>query len=236
MNTVLNPNNKTTLPRNPESRWNDDRIPVDLTAASRREPIGTVGLSPSPKALSDLRLFTMPEGGTDRLSFVVWDTIDVLGQVQDTVELRGHYIIERANPTSADWVTASVDIKMREMHVAGVSSKFGSVRASVNHVIGKPSQGQVKAGTLFGDELIDSPKMCVMEGYMQFELSDIPLKLFNKEAIVLQHNITHIPPIGQGGGTRDGESVDLYRVDDPDGPPVAILRRVKTHIGAWQVG
>jgi len=193
---------------------------------------GTSTLVPSPKSLSELHLFTMPQGGLDRLSFVTWDTIEVLGQGEDTLELRGYYVIERADPTSADWREASVDIFMRELSVTGVSQKFGRIHASVNEEIGKQSGGQVRAGTTYGG-LVDSPKLCQMSGYMKFELSDVGVTVFNKEPILLEHNITHIPPIGQGGGTRGRVEVKLYRVDDPDGPPVAILRQVKTHIGAW---
>lgn len=189
-------------------------------------------LIPSPKNLSDLRILSMPEGGIDRLSFTAWDTFEVPGVGEDTVEMKGHYIIQRANPSSDDWVSASVDIAMREMHLAGVSEKFGPIHASVNHDIGKPSRGQVRPGTVH-DKIVDSPKMCEMQAYMKFELIALTMTVFNKEAIVLQHNITHIPPIGQGGGTRAGVAVNLYRVDDPEGPAVAVLRKVKTHIGAW---
>jgi len=185
----------------------------------------------------------MPEGGIDRLNFVTWDTIEVLavnGEAAfppniDTLELRGYYVIERADPTSADWQDASVDIFMRELSVTGVSEKFGRIRASTNSDFGQQSGGQVRAGTTYA-RIVDSPKLCEMSGYMKFELSDVGITVFNKEPILLQHNITHIPPIGQGGGTRDGATVKLYRMDDPDGPPVAILHRVKTHIGAWLDG
>jgi hypothetical protein len=191
------------------------------------------GLAPSPKALSELRLFTMPEGGIDQLNFVTWDTVEVLGVGADTVELRGHYRIQRATPTAADWMDAAVEITMLELDVFGVSEKFGPLHASVNYRIGKPSRGRVSPGTIYPG-LPDSPKMCTMEGYMRFELSAVPIVVFNKEPIVLQHRITHIPPVGQGGGTREGVSVELFHTEDPDGPPVAILHRVKTHIGAWQ--
>jgi hypothetical protein len=173
----------------------------------------------------------MPEGGLDCLNFVTWDTIEVPGQGEDTIEFRGYYAIERANPTSDNWQEASVAITMRELSVTGVSQKFGSIHASVNDEIGKQSGGEVAAGTIYAS--VDSPKRCEMYGYMKFDLQDLGLALFNKEPIVLQHNITHIPPIGQGGGTRGRVEVNLYRVDDPDGPPAAILRQVKTHIGAW---
>ncbi len=193
----------------------------------------TSALAPSPKNLYELHLFTMPKGGLDQLNFVTWDTIEVVGMGEDTIELRGHYAIERADPTSADWQEASVDIRMRELDVQGVSEKFGRIRASVNDDFGKPSGGQVRPGTTYSG-LPDSPKLFVMEGHMKFELPDAGVTVFNKEPIVLQHNITHIPPIGQGGGTRGRVEVPLYRMDDPDGPPVAILRQVKTHIGAWR--
>jgi len=174
----------------------------------------------------------MPEGGQDRLNFITWDTIEVLGYGEETIEFRGHYVIERANPTSADWQAASVDITMRELVVKGASEKFGRISAGVNYDIGKPSGGQVKSGTIYAG-LTDSPKLCQMLGYMKFDLPDAGLTVFNKEPIVLEHAITHIPPIGQGGGTRPGADVPLYRTDDPEGPPVAVLRKVKTHIGAW---
>lgn len=187
-------------------------------------------LPPSPKSVSELRVFRMPAGGLDRLNFATWDTIAVPGHGEDTVEFRGYYVIERENPTSADWREASVDIYMRELNVSGVSEKFGRIRASTNPDFAE-SGGQVRAGTAFA--FGDSPKLCAMLGYMQFELADVGMTVFNKEPILLEHKITHIPPVGQGGGTREGVEYALYSKDDPDGPPVAILKRVKTHIGAW---
>jgi hypothetical protein len=191
------------------------------------------GLVPSPKSLADLRLFTMPRGGTDRLNFIAWDTIEVMGLGEDTIELNGYYVIERADPTDSDWIKASVDIRMRELNVRGFSEKFGPIRASVNDDIGIPSGGQVRTDTVYPG-IPDSPKLCNMEGYMKFELSSVPITVFNKEPIILQHNITHIPPVGQGGGTRGRVAIELYSVEDPEGPAVAILRQVKTHIGGWR--
>jgi hypothetical protein len=193
----------------------------------------TKSLVPSPKKLSDLHLFTMPEGGTDSLNFITWDTIQVNGVGEETVEFHGHYAIERSTPTSADWQEASIDIRMRELSVDGVSKNFGRIHASVNDTIGSPSGGQVRPGTTYPD-VIDSPKLCQMYGYMKFDLQDLGMTVFNKEPILLEHNITHVPPIGQGGGTRPEASFNLYRLDDSDGEPVAVLKRVKTHIGAWK--
>jgi hypothetical protein len=192
----------------------------------------TKTLVPSPKTLSDLHLFTMPEGGLDRLNFLTWDTIAVNGVGEETIEFHGYYAIERENPSSADWSEASVNIHMRELSVDGVSQKFGRIHASVNEGIGQESGGQVRAGTTYPD-VVDSPKLCQMYGYMKFDLLDLGMTVFNKDAILLEHNITHIPPVGQGGGTRPGADINLYRLDDPDGEPVAVLKRVKTHIGAW---
>lgn len=197
------------------------------------ETESAAGLAPSPRSLAELRLFTPPKGGVDRLNFVTWDTIEVPGFGEETVELRGHYQIQRADPTAADWISASVEITMLEMDLTGVSEKFGPVHASVNYQIGKPSRGRVSPGTVYPG-LPDSPKMCTMEGYMQFELSALSLVVFNKEPVVLRHKITHIPPVGQGGGTEGRVGVELFTRENPDGPPVAVLRQVKTHIGAWQ--
>lgn len=194
--------------------------------------VAAKSLVSNPKSLSELHLFTMPEGGTDRLNFITWDTIAVQGFEDETVEFHGFYAIERANPTSADWQEASVDIRMRELSVDGASRQFGKIHASVNDGIGLPSGGQVRPGTTYPD-VTDSPKLCQMYGYMKFDLVDLNMTVFNKEPILLEHTITHIPPIGQGGGTRPESVTELYRTDDPDGAPVAFLKRVKTHIGAW---
>lgn len=191
----------------------------------------TKTLVPSPKSLDELQLFTMPEGGTDRLNFITWDTIEILGKGEEVIEFHGSYTIERANPTSADWAEASVKISMRDLNLDGVSSYVGRVHASVSPDPNKSSGGQVRAGTTYTAP--DSPKMCQMYGYVQFELVDLGMTIFNKEAILLEHNITHIPPVGQGGGTKERANIALYRTDDPDGAPVAILHRVKTHIGSW---
>lgn len=192
----------------------------------------TRALVPSPKSLEELQLLTMPEGGTDRLNFLTWDTIEMIGQGEEVIEFHGFYAIQRDNPTSADWREASVDITMKELNVDGVSPTLGRIHASVNpDLVGKKSGGQVLAGTIY--DAADSPKMCHMDGYMQFDMKDLGLVVFNKEPIELEHSITHIPPVGQGGGTKERVSVKLYRKDAPDGEPVAILHRVKTHIGSW---
>jgi hypothetical protein len=120
---------------------------------------------------------------------------------------------------------------MKELNVDGVSALVGRVHASVNPDLGKASGGQVREGTTYAAP--DSPKMCQMYGYMQFEMQDLGLTVFNKEAIALEHTITHVPPVGQGGGTKERVDIPLYSKNDPDGAPVAILHRVKTHIGAW---
>lgn len=195
------------------------------------DPSEPEGLAPNPKSLAELHPLTMPRGGIDRLSFTTWDTIDVPGFGEDTFQLQGYYVIERENPTSASWHDASVNIYMRELAVSGVSAKFGRVNVAVNPDADKMSGGQVKPGTRYQD-LVDSPKLCVMEGFMMFSLPDAGITVFNKEVIRLTHMITHIPPIGQGGGTGQVD-IKLYRVDDPNGPAVATLREVRTHIGAW---
>lgn len=215
-------------------RYKENRFSNELE--DQRQSAGTAAPRPRSRAVSELRLFTMPSGGTDRLNFRTWDTIAVLrpneAPLIDTVELRGYYLIERAEPTSSSWHDASIDIFMREMSVSGVSKVFGRIQAGVNHDIGMPSRGQVRPGTIY-DSPADSPKLCEMFGYMEFNLADLGVSAFNKEAIKLTHSITHVPPIGQGGGTADGIEIPLYLKNRPDDAPVAILRKVKTHIGAW---
>jgi hypothetical protein len=200
--------------------------------SERTEEAAFPTLRPSPKSLSDLRLLTLPQGGTDRLNFATWDTIEVPGRGEDTFQLRGHYVIERANPSSAVWHEGSVNIRMRELFVSGVSQKFGRVEVTVNDDIGITSGGQVRSGTRY-PEFPDAPKLCEMAGFMMFKLVDIGIDVYNKEPILLQHYITHIPPVGQGGGTGGRVAVNLYRLGDSNDEPVAILREVRTHIGNW---
>lgn len=202
-----------------------------MANSDQKQATSAKTLVPNPKTLSDLHLFTMPEGGTDRLNFLTWDTIAVEGFGEETIEFHGYYTIERENPTSADWAEASVKIHMRELSVDGVSKNFGPIHAAVNYDA-QPSGGQVRSGTRYPD-VTDSPKLCQMYGYVKFDLPQLGMTIFNKDAITLEHNITHIPPIGQGGGTSPNADIPFYRTDDPDGAPVATLKQVKTHIGAW---
>jgi len=205
-------------------------VPISEKLASSQS---ARGLNPNPRTLRDVHILAMPQGGIDRLSFTTWDTIDVIGHGEDTFQLQGHYMIERRDPTSSTWADASVEIFMREMSVSGFSERFGQVHARVNtEDPDRISKGQVLPGTKYPG-LLDSPKLCVMEGYMMFHLPDAGLTVFNKEPIRLQHHITHIPPIGQGGGTQGRVDVELYLREAPGGPPVAFLREVRTHIGAW---
>ena len=206
---------------------------IDVSTPASNE---TSRFLPSPKSIDDLRPLRVPRGGVDRLNFKTVDTIEVVEsgeRIRDTVRLSGYYMIERATPTSSDWHDASVDIYMREMMVEGLSTKFGHIRASVNHDFGDESRGQVKSGTFYADSPIDSPKMCEMNAFMKFELPKYGLTVFNKEVIRLQHKINYIPPVGQGGGTGGEVEIGLYNTKDPDGPPVAFLRQVETQIGAW---
>jgi len=174
----------------------------------------------------------MPAAGVDRLRFETWDTIDVVGFDEETIKFEGHYVIERGQPTSSDWREASVDIRMLELAVTGVSGNFGRITAEINPSPTMRSGGQVRPGTVYGDW--DSPKWCAMYGYMRFTLVDLGLTVFNREPILLEHKITHIPPIGQGGGTRGRVEIPLYREQQAGSAPVAFLRQVTTHIGAWR--
>src|SRR5258708_6546605 len=116
---------------------------------NERTQTTTKTLVPSPKSLDELQLFTMPQGGTDRLNFITWDTIELIGKGEEIIEFHGYYEIERATPTSADWSEASVDIRMKVLNVDGVSPTVGRIHASVNPDLGKISGGQVREGTTY---------------------------------------------------------------------------------------
>lgn len=196
------------------------------------EGLAPLGCCKPAKTLDQLKPFTPPAAGQDLLHFITWDTIEVPGVGEETVELRGTYLIERDNPTSADWYEAEINIKMRELNVSGTSEKFGRIEVSVNTDPGMESQGVVSMGTVIPDVKDGAAKKCTMFNYAKFHLPDLGITCFNKEPIELRHNITHIPPVGQGGGTGQVR-IPLYDVKNPDGEPVAYLKEVRTHIGTF---
>lgn len=192
------------------------------------------GCCSSAKSISELKPFKMPVGGEDLLEFIAWDTIEVPGVGEEDIELKGTYQIERQHPTSSDWNEAEIDIKMKKLDVKGVSEKFGRIEVSTNNDY-QQSQGKVQKGTAYTEIPTGGAKLCEMNNFAKFKLPDLGLTLFNKEPIELKHTITHVPPVGQGGGTGDVR-IPLFNVDDPNGEPIAYLKRVKTHIGDFCKG
>ena len=176
--------------------------------------------------LNNLHLFNVPVAGTDHLYFEVNDTIEVPGMGEETVTLDGTYRIQRSQPTTNDWETANIDVRMLDLDVQGTSKLFGRIQVHLNPT--KETVGKVKST---GSKT--KPKPCSFKAYIQMTLLDKNMVLVNKEPVALEHLITHIPPIGQGGGNPEGTSYYLYDVRNLDGPPVAVLKRIRTHIGPW---
>jgi hypothetical protein len=187
------------------------------------------GCIESPTCCADLRPFTMPKGGRDRLKFTTWDTIEIPGVGEREIRLDGAYQIKRNHPSCADWVEAEVDIAMEDMQVQGNDDLLGQVRAFLRSDLPAPSQGRVTRGTI-QDNRSDGAKHCAMDANVAFQLEKLGMTVVAKEPIHLTHAITHIPPIGQGGGTGDVR-IPLYDIKNIEGAPIAYLRRVKTHIG-----
>src|SRR6266446_1857538 len=177
--------------------------------------------------LSNLHLFNLPPAGIDHLYFEVNDTIEVPGLGEETITLDGTYRIQRSESTSDSWQTAAIDVKMLDLDVQGTSKLFGRVQVRLN-----PSKETV--GKVHGAKGPNKPKPCGFKAYIQMTLPDKGnMVLVNKEPVQLEHMITHIPPIGQGGGNPEGTFYYLYNADNLDGPAVAILNRIRTHIGPW---
>jgi hypothetical protein len=168
-------------------------------------------------------LFDVPDPGVDFLHFTVWDTIEVPNVGTDTVELRGTYTIQRELPTSRDWRTAEMDIRLLDMDVHGTSPRLGRVSVALSGS---------NVGHVYAAESDDSGKLCEIQGGIQMTLHDLGVTVFNKELVPLSHQITHIPPIGQGGSSPEVR-IALYDVENPAGEPVAFLRRVRTQIGGY---
>lgn len=208
--------------------------PVALAApadAGSAAPALASALGPMAR-LQNLRLFALPPGGLDHLYFEVRDTIEVPGLGEEVVTLTGTYKIRRSDPTTQDWATATIDVQMVDLDVRGRSTMVGEIHAGLN-----PDQLTLgRVGPAGGDMLAGKPKPtpCRFAAYMQFTLPERGgMVLVNKEPIPLLHTITHIPPIGQGGGTPGPVAIGFYDRRNPSGPPVALLKAVKTEIGRW---
>lgn len=178
------------------------------------------------KRLDEIRLFTLPPAGIDHLTFEVNDTIEVPGIGEDTVKMVGTYTIQRSEPTYRDWEEGTIEVKMLDLNVRGRSPLFGEVAATINSK--KETKGKVGPAKGPG-----KPKPCQFASFIRLKFGDRGMDVFNKEPVPLWHMITHVPPIGQGGGTPEPVRIALYSVDDPDGKPLAYLKKVKTEIGPW---
>lgn len=200
-------------------------IPILAVAQQLNVPQQQAPLTPEQR-LNNLHLFNLPVGGIDHLYFEVNDTIEVPGVGEETVTLDGTYRIQRSQPSTSDWETANIDVKMLEMDVSGTSKLFGRIHVQLN-----PAQETV--GKVKGTGSKTKPKPCSFKAYIQMTLLDKNMILVNKEPVALEHLITHIPPIGQGGGNPEGTSYNLYNINNLNGPPVAVLKRIRTHIGPW---
>jgi hypothetical protein len=202
-------------------------IALTISMVSSRTALGQDGRGPtSSQRLDNLHLFTVPAGGIDHLYFEVNDTIEVPGLGEETVTLDGTYRIQRSQPSTPDWETSNIDVKMLDLDVQGTSNLFGRIQVHLNPT--KETIGKVQ-----GSGKPKRPKPCSFKAYIQMTLLDRNMTLINKEPVALEHLITHIPPIGQGGGNPEGTFYYLYNVKDLDGPPVAVLKRIRTHIGPW---
>lgn len=170
-----------------------------------------------------VQLFQVPEPGVDFLHFTVWDTIEVPNVGTDTVELRGSYQIQREEPTSRNWAEVDMDIRLLDMDVQGSSDVLGRVSVRLN--------GE-NVGHVYAPGNATTEADCQVGGQVMITLHDLGVTVFNKEPVPLSHRITHIPPIGQGGSSP-AVRIPLYNVANPDGEPVAFLRRVQTQIGGY---
>lgn len=200
-------------------------IPILAVAQQLNVPQQQAPLTPEQR-LNNLHLFNLPVGGVDHLYFEVNDTIEVPGVGEETVILDGTYRIQRSQPSTSDWETANIDVKMLDLDVTGTSKLFGRIHVQLN-----PAQETV--GKVKGTGSKTKPKPCSFKAYIQMTLLDKNMVLVNKEPVALEHLITHIPPIGQGGGNPEGTSYNLYNINNLNGPPVAVLKRIRTHIGPW---
>lgn len=189
------------------------------------------GCADSPTCCCTIRPFAIPKGGTDRLHFTTWDLLEIPGVGEREIELSGEYEILRHHPSSSNWVDAAIDIEMKHLALRGTDDLLGEVRAFLLPSLAARSGGQVTQGTLQANRP-DGAKHCEMGANVGFSVGRLAMTVVPKEPVRLIHSITHIPPVGQGGGTGDVR-LPLYNADDLGGQPVAYLRRVRTHIGEF---
>jgi hypothetical protein len=112
---------------------------------------------------------------------------------------------------------------MIDLDLHGKSKLLGAVRARLN-----PEQETV--GRVEAAGAAARATKCRFQAFIVLELLDHKLSVFNKEPVLLTHSITHIPPIGQGGGTAGRVALKLFNLARPS-QKLAVLREVITEIG-----
>ena len=93
------------------------------------------------------------------------DTIEVPGVGEETVTLDGTYRIQRSQPTTPDWETSTIDVKMLDLDVLGTSKLFGRIQVRLNPT--KETVGKVQ-----GSGKAKRPKPCSFKAYIQMTLLD----------------------------------------------------------------
>jgi hypothetical protein len=136
----------------------------------------------------EVRPRTLPAAGMDTTIITIHEQYQVEGVGEDTVELRGTLVADRAAPLvghgaeRADWENATVVARFTSLDLSGTSDVFGPVHAVLDPRT--PSFGAVTAGR------------CAAAISMVVSMPEQNLLLHTAEPVQLRSEVNTVPPIG----------------------------------------
>jgi hypothetical protein len=176
---------------------------------------------------AEVQQYTVPQGGIDNLALSSRDTFEIPGRGEYRVDFDGYFRVARDHPTSEDWAEASVFVNLADMKLEGRHPDLGTVKVRLNPDVVSP--GQTFAP---GDR--SAPAACRIGAAAEFELADQGLTVFNKEPILLMNEaIESIPPVEDPNGQAHIYRLPLYDKSNPNGLPVAYLKRLQYTVGNY---
>jgi hypothetical protein len=171
--------------------------------------------------------FTIPPAGIDNLALSSNDLFEIPGRGEFQVDFDGYFRVARDHPVSHDWADSSVFVNLVDMRLSGTHTDLGKISVSLNPSV-------VSAGQTFAPGVKSQPAACRIAAAARFTLEDQGITVFNKEPVLLMNEaINSIPPVEDPNGEARIYRLPLYSEADPDGQPVAYLKRLRYTVGNY---
>jgi hypothetical protein len=218
---------------------------AELMAASRRtsDPVVEWGPRVNLKGLREnfapqqVRDYTVPPGGIDNLGLHSTDVFEIPGRGRFEVNFDGYFRVARANPSSFEWGVPMIRVNIIDLRLFGQHEQLGEIGVTLNPDI--LATGQIfpttmgrprKADTRTATETAPTPDVaaCRIAVGAVFTIPSLNVVVFNKEPILLMNeNLTRIPPVDDPNGHALLFRLPLYNVGDPQSEPIAFLTSLR---------